>query len=291
MPRTKRPGWSRITLTVSAEVARYIRVQAADQGIEMGTFVDRAMGALLRAAQETHANAAPPSDAAPVSHAPRKVQSIGPPISPSMPDLVDLYPAEMGGDNPSRMAEFTYQKAIADPGSKVFSPLKHLKVADHPSPAAISEAMFRSVISNALSATDVEVGGGFGARTIRFLDALLQTVDQFSQQLQVEFPVDDFRMALWTPHSAAAFGIIFGKRLGAPVHAKDPGGAAKTVSEAVIGMIKGLCRTNPNVPELLKRAAPPHLASLLTLHETLAKKPGPRVSDGDASDCGYGYFT
>ena len=41
MPRPKRPGWSKITLTVSDAVARYIRVQAAERGIEMGTFVDQ----------------------------------------------------------------------------------------------------------------------------------------------------------------------------------------------------------------------------------------------------------
>ena len=287
MPRTKRPGWSRITVTVSAEVARYIRVQAAEQGIEMGTFVDKTMGALLRSAQEPHGPAAPPHDPAPAARAPGTV----PPAGPSRPDPMDTYPAEVSGDNPTRMAEFTYQKAIAHPGSGVFSPLKHLEVADHGAPTAISEALFRAIIASALSATDVEVGGGFGARTLRFLDALLQTLDQFSRQLQAEFPDDAFRMALWTPQSAAAFGILFGKRLGAPAPGRDPEGTANTVSGAVIAMLKGLARTSPNLPELLKRAAPAQLASLLALSETLARKRDQRSPDGDASDSGYGYFT
>ncbi|MDR3572300.1 MAG: hypothetical protein P4L50_00425 [Anaerolineaceae bacterium] len=41
MPRPKRPGWSKITITVSDKVAREIRVLAAGAGIEMGTYVDR----------------------------------------------------------------------------------------------------------------------------------------------------------------------------------------------------------------------------------------------------------
>ncbi|MDR3572293.1 MAG: hypothetical protein P4L50_00390 [Anaerolineaceae bacterium] len=43
MPRPKRSGWSKITITVSDKVARDIRVAAATKGIEMGTFVDQAL--------------------------------------------------------------------------------------------------------------------------------------------------------------------------------------------------------------------------------------------------------
>jgi hypothetical protein len=41
MPRPKRPGWSKITLTISDKVAREIRLRSAELNIEMGTFVDR----------------------------------------------------------------------------------------------------------------------------------------------------------------------------------------------------------------------------------------------------------
>ena len=41
MARPKRPGWSKITITVSEKVAKEIRVRSAEIGIEMGTFVDQ----------------------------------------------------------------------------------------------------------------------------------------------------------------------------------------------------------------------------------------------------------
>ncbi|WP_286354886.1 hypothetical protein [Geothrix oryzae] len=41
MARPKRPGWSKITITVSEKVAKEIRVRSAELGIEMGTFVDQ----------------------------------------------------------------------------------------------------------------------------------------------------------------------------------------------------------------------------------------------------------
>jgi hypothetical protein len=41
VPRPKRPGWSKITLTISDKVAREIRLHSADLNIEMGTFVDQ----------------------------------------------------------------------------------------------------------------------------------------------------------------------------------------------------------------------------------------------------------
>lgn len=41
MPRPKRPGWSKITITLSEEIAREIRVKSSELGIEMGTFVDQ----------------------------------------------------------------------------------------------------------------------------------------------------------------------------------------------------------------------------------------------------------
>lgn len=43
MPRRKRPNWSKITITVSSEVAQDIRVEAVKRRIEMGTFVDQAV--------------------------------------------------------------------------------------------------------------------------------------------------------------------------------------------------------------------------------------------------------
>jgi len=286
MPRPKRPGWSKITITVSDEVARYIRVQAADQGIEMGTFVDRTLGASLRAAKAPQAT--PPPDPPPPSPAQPAAGRAGPPIAP---DLMDLFPAEASGDNPTRMAEFAYQKAVADPDSRVFRPLRHLQVADDLSPATLSAALFRSIVSSALSAADFEVRCGFGVRTLKFLDAVLQTADQFFRQLQAEFPADDFRMSLWTPHSAAAFGILFGKRIGEPVNGPDLEETAQRVSAAVIGMLKGLTRTNPKAAEFLKREAPAHQASILTLNETQARRRDQRGADGDAPDTGYGYFT
>ena len=41
MPRPKRPGWSRITITVSEEVSGEVRVKSAERYQEMGTFVDQ----------------------------------------------------------------------------------------------------------------------------------------------------------------------------------------------------------------------------------------------------------
>jgi len=41
VPRPKRKGWNKITITVSDKVAREIRVRSAELGIEMGTFVDQ----------------------------------------------------------------------------------------------------------------------------------------------------------------------------------------------------------------------------------------------------------
>ena len=192
MPRPKRPGWSRITITVSDVVAKYIRVQAADQGIEMGTFVDRTINAWLRSIQAPEATATPPSGPGPAATAQRATNKIGP-IAPTTLDLMDSYPAAVDGDNPTRMAEFAYQKAVANPGSKVFLPLKHLRVADHATPDTISSIMFRSIIASALSAADFEVRSGFGVRTLKFIDAVIQTADQFYRQLQIEFPVDAVR--------------------------------------------------------------------------------------------------
>lgn len=48
MPRRKRPNWSKITVTVSREVAQDIRVEAAKRRVEMGTFVDQAVRNLIR---------------------------------------------------------------------------------------------------------------------------------------------------------------------------------------------------------------------------------------------------
>jgi hypothetical protein len=37
MPRPKRKGWKPVTLTLSEEAARLLRVHSADRGVEMGT--------------------------------------------------------------------------------------------------------------------------------------------------------------------------------------------------------------------------------------------------------------
>jgi len=282
MPRPKRPGWSRITITVSDEVSRHIRVRAAELGIEMGTFVNEAVQALLRAP--------PPPTGHPVPEAEPGFRSGRAPLKAGPPVLREAAgrPAGTAGTDPAGLAEFVYQQAIASPGSRVFSPLRHLQVAARLTANSLSAAMFRCFIASAWANAGREGAGVTDPGTLRFLDAVLQTLDRFFQELQIAFPIDESRVALWSPDSAAAFGTIIGRRLGQAFDGTDPEGSAQRVAASVSGMVKNLARVNPNAPELLGRDASAHLVSLLMLHET---PPTKRGSDGDASDAGYGYFT
>ena len=288
MPRPKRPGWSRITITVSDEISRHIRIRAAELGIEMGTFVNEAIAASLRSPQ-------PPRPAAPpvpeVEPAFREHPALPRAAPANAPTGQAVPPAGSAGTHFARLADFAHQKAIANPESRLFSPLRHLQVADRLTATALSAAMFRTLIASACSSAGFELAGATDPGTLRFLDAVLQTLDRFFLQLHTAFPLDESRVALWTPGSASAFGTLFGRRLGRTMDGADLEGSAQRVSEAVAGMVKNLARVNANAPELLAREVPERLVSLLTLHEIPLKKRDSRGPDGDASDSGYGYFT
>ena len=252
MPRPKRPGWSKITITVSEEVSREIRILAASRGEEMGTLVDYAIKHLTGlAASRGGASSAIPS------WIPARA------IRPVEPRAVSLRATAIGRGNPNRVSEFVLQKLSENPIASPFTPLKHLKVTNRLSLQSISAPMLRSIISEAITAAKFEVGSESDPRTLKFLDAILQSVDRFIHCLQTAIPLDAERRRVWTRNSATAFGTLFGERITASLEKGTVEKASKAASVAVAEMVKTFLRRRPNALALLRDEQPIALVDYL----------------------------
>lgn len=252
MPRPKRPGWSKITITVSEEVSREIRILAASRGEEMGTLVDYAIKHLTGLA----ASRGGASEEIP-SWIPARA------IRPVVSETVSHRATAIGRGNPIRVAVFVLQKLNDDPIAGPFTPLKHLKVTGRLTLQSISASMFRSIIAKAIPAAQFEVGAETDAKTMKFLDAVIQSTDRFIRCLKTAFRLDAEWRTVWTPKSAASFGILFGERLAKSLDEDTVETASEEAAVAVAGMVVSLVRERSDATELLKDGHPSALAALL----------------------------
>lgn len=275
MPRPKRPGWSKITLTVSEEVAREIRLQAVERGMEMGTVVDLAIRAL------PGFPVFPRTQPATSSAGIRK-----PGHSPAASEAGSNHPAStehrIGGGQPYRIAAFVVDRLNQRENKPTFLPLKHLALTHRTNGHGISANRFKKLIAASVSESGVTIGSESDTATLRFLNAVIQTADQFFLKLGTPFPQSAARMALWTENAVKAFGTIIGERLVALQKTSDPVKKAPQIAEALTRMVENTQRRQPNLVHRLHTEPPPALVALLTEHETL--RPRRQAEDPMESD-------
>ena len=96
---------------------------------------------------------------------------------------------------------------------------------------------------------------------------------------------------MWTPNSAAAFGMIIGERLGGASKGGSPGEAAEMVATAVKAMVINLCRRKPDFPELLRREPPSVIEGYLLDHERTGSRREIIEPLEDAAEMGSGLLS
>jgi hypothetical protein len=232
MPRPKRPGWSKITITVSEEVAQAIRINAAERNTMMGTFVDE----LVR----SHwAVSKPPSRELPQS---TELQVRFPPetLSDTAPERpISKAFSECQGE-PESIADFLYREALVANTADVFSPLPSLKVFRGQTGDGIAYSAFEAFITSAIELTPIYGCTEWDEETRSQLNSMLLALECLYQRFDEEVPYKP--RVIWGNAAASAFGSILEELI------LDGGGAddevAKSVSR-VTQMVKNLLQSFP----------------------------------------------
>ena len=269
MPRPRRPGWSKVTITISDEVGREIRVRAAELGVDMGTFVDQAI-------RDREGCFSPSShlELDQVETPNRRRGSHKDPTLPPAPvarKVQTIRRARIGGGAPDRIAEFVFQNAILNQDTKLFSPVDSARITLRQGRHSMSAALFKGIIAHAVRSSQLVLGDKSDQKSIKFLDALVQCTQHFYQQFEQAFPLDGERQALLTPITAAALGIILGERLALLFETGTSEMIAIEIATGVMRMVKKWHRYNENAAEMLKVTPVDTLVAHLRMYEQPSK--------------------